>query len=71
MTLLSLKDYTDSIFRLLKPFKRSLATSPSVDYMDGWNDCIKQMKENKRRYIEGGLVELVNKGEVTLKNKVN
>jgi hypothetical protein len=37
-------------FRLSRVWKQNSA--PSKEYMKGWNDCIKQQKQNEKQYIE-------------------
>jgi hypothetical protein len=37
-------------FRLSRVWKQS--SSPSKEYMKGWNDCIKQQKQNEKQYVE-------------------
>ena len=44
-------------FKTINPWKKNVYTAPSTDlhsevYINGWNDCIREIKKNEKKYIQ-------------------
>jgi hypothetical protein len=41
-----------SAFKTITPWKQNMARSENADWSNGWNDCIKEIKKNRERYLK-------------------
>lgn len=51
----SFKQVLNIAFRTITPWNRRYGSEPQVgryDYTDGWNDCVKEIRKNRKKYFE-------------------